>query len=97
MELGYRAEIVSQTMLVVERKEGGFERGSQIRRGRVERERSTRSGWEASGRSDGLSLENLVTVIGEVCSLLGVERADILGKLNAPLLQRLLDAGLGTQ
>lgn len=33
MELGYRAEIVSQTMLVVERKEGGFERGSQICRG----------------------------------------------------------------
>ncbi len=30
MELGYRAEIVSQTVLVVERKEGGFERGSQI-------------------------------------------------------------------
>lgn len=33
MELGYRAEIVSQTIPVVERKEGGFERGSQIRRG----------------------------------------------------------------
>lgn len=44
-----------------------------------------------------LSPENLVTVIGEVCSLLGVERADILGKFNAPLLQRLLNAGLGTQ
>lgn len=33
MELGYRKEIVSQTVLIVERKEGGFERGSQIRRG----------------------------------------------------------------
>lgn len=33
MELGYRVGIVSQTVLVVERKEGGFERGSQIRRG----------------------------------------------------------------
>ena len=30
MELGYRVGIVSQTVLVVERKEGGFERGSQI-------------------------------------------------------------------
>lgn len=29
--------------------------------------------------------------------MLRVERADILGKLNAPLLQGLLDAGLGTQ
>lgn len=35
MELGYRAEIVSQTVLVVERKEGGFERGSQILWGRA--------------------------------------------------------------
>lgn len=33
MELGYRKEIVSQTVLIVELKEGGFERGSQIRRG----------------------------------------------------------------
>lgn len=32
MELGHRAAIVSQTVLVVERKEGGFERGSQILR-----------------------------------------------------------------
>lgn len=32
MELGYRAEIVPQMVLVVERKEGGFERGSQISR-----------------------------------------------------------------
>lgn len=38
MELGYRAEIVSQTVLIVERKEGGFERGSQIRRGGLLRE-----------------------------------------------------------
>jgi len=30
MELGHRAEIVSQTVLIVERKEGGFESGSQI-------------------------------------------------------------------
>lgn len=29
--------------------------------------------------------------------MLGVERADILGKFNAPLLQCLLDAGLSTQ
>jgi len=33
MELGHRAEIVSQTVLVVEQKEGGYERRSQIRRG----------------------------------------------------------------
>lgn len=33
MELGYRAEIVSQTMPIVERKEGELVRGSQIRRG----------------------------------------------------------------
>lgn len=33
MELGHRKEIVSQTVLIVERKEGGFERESQIRRG----------------------------------------------------------------
>ncbi len=33
MELGHRAEIVSQTMPIVERKGGGFDRGSQIRRG----------------------------------------------------------------
>lgn len=29
--------------------------------------------------------------------MLRVERADVQGQLNAPLLQRLLDAGLGTQ
>lgn len=53
--------------------------------------------WGSLSRENPVSPENLVTVIGEVCSLLGVERADILGKLNAPLLQRLLDAGLGAQ
>lgn len=35
MELGHRAEIVSQTVLFVERKEGGIERGSQILWGRL--------------------------------------------------------------
>jgi len=30
MELGHSAEIVSQMVLVVERKDGGFEGGSQI-------------------------------------------------------------------
>lgn len=37
MELGHRAEIVSQTVPVVEQKEEGFERGSQIRRGGLQR------------------------------------------------------------
>lgn len=36
-------------------------------------------------------------MIGEVCSLLEVKEADVQRQLNAPLLQRLLDAGLGTQ
>lgn len=62
-----------------------------------ERARSTRSGWEASCRSDGLSLVNLVTVVFEECCLFGAKRADIQGQLNAPLQQGLLDAGLGTQ
>ena len=36
-------------------------------------------------------------MIGEELSLFGVERADVLGQHNAPLLQGLLDSGLGTQ
>lgn len=44
-----------------------------------------------------LSPENFVSVIGEVSGLLGFEGADVQRQLNAPLLQRLLDAGLGTQ
>ncbi|MGL6301600.1 hypothetical protein ACSZMJ_06785 [Aeromonas caviae] len=48
-------------------------------------------------RKNRLSPENLVTVVLEKCGLLGVENADIQGQLNAPLLQRLLDAGFGTQ
>ncbi len=36
-------------------------------------------------------------MISEEGSLLGAERANVQGELNAPLLQGLLDAGLGTQ
>jgi hypothetical protein len=52
---------------------------------------------EESGRSDGLSLENLVTVVLEECGLLGVERAYVQGQFNAPLQQGLLNAVFGTQ
>jgi hypothetical protein len=36
-------------------------------------------------------------VIGEVSGLIGFEAADVQRQFNAPLLQGLLDAGLGTQ
>jgi hypothetical protein len=36
-------------------------------------------------------------MIGEELSLFVVERADVLRQHNTPLLQRLLDAGIGTQ
>lgn len=63
----------------------------------MERERSARSGSDASGSSYGVGLENLVTVVLEECGLLGAKRADVLGQHNTPLLHGLLDAGIGTQ
>lgn len=62
-------------------------------RGRVERERGTRSGWELSGTEHGVRSEDNVAVIGEVRGLLGVELTDVQRQLNAPLQQGLLDAG----
>lgn len=54
-------------------------------KGRVERGRDSRSGSDASGCSDGVGLENCVTVELEEYGLLGVERADVQRQRNAPL------------
>lgn len=81
MELGYRAEIVSQTVPVVERKEGGIERRSQIRRGSVTKEVSGASmkpcSWGVLSGKNLFSPEYLVPVIGEVYGLLGIKEADV--------------------
>lgn len=59
---------------------------NQEKPAKVEQEKGPHSGWEESGRSDGLSLENLVTVVLEECGLLGVELTDAQRQLNAPLM-----------
>lgn len=76
---------------------GGDHRFAGRLRGRVERERSTRSRWEESDTDDGVGSENNVSVIGKVSGLTGFKGVDVQGQLNSPLQQCLLDAGLGTQ
>lgn len=53
-------------------------------KGRVEREKSARSGWETSGTDHGSRSEDNVAMIGEVRCLLGVELTAVQGGSSMP-------------